>query len=154
MSKTLALLALLLLTSCHTWITHPVDPETRGYDHRAKTHTTHAFLGQANQICLQGKSPTAPVDIFVIPKHPGIVKIVINEQLRFDLKGDTAQLTLQKVTPGQYHADIYLDDEFQVTLSWSIYDCGPKEQSELYKADGSGLKDYCNCEDKPCTTQP
>lgn len=155
MRKTLAALALLALTSCHPWFFHPVDPETRGWDHRSKIHTTFVQIAPNQQICVPWREKTAKVTLIVIPKHPGLVKMVLDDDHIYRLKGESVELVLAKVSPGQYHMDIYLDEEFQLTVSWSVWDCGPAptHDQNLYKPDGSGLKGYCTCEEKPCTTQ-
>ncbi len=148
MRKILLALAFLPLFGC-TALLHPIDPEYTTIDHRPKgPRVTRAWLAQAYQICTPGRENTAPVDIFVLPKHPGVVKFIIDGHLRIGLEGDVVHLLLQKVGYGPHVADVYLDDEFQVTVSWTVWNCGPIDHGDLYKPDGSGLKDYCNCPTK------
>lgn len=145
--RALAALVLLLFSSCATMGIN------REFDHRPKTRLTRAFLGQANQICLPWKKDTTEVDIFVIPKHPGRVKFILQDSLKVELVGESVQLHLAQVTIGAFKADIYLDDEYQLTVSWSVWDCGPRSEEDrnLYRPtrEGSpgGLKGYCpECE--------
>ncbi len=143
------LAATLWLSGC-TSLIHPVDPENQGFDHRSTEPNVFIRLGQASQICLPPKSQTAPVDIFVTLQNmpPQRINFVVDNVIAIDnLYGATVQLHLERVGLGPHHADILVPGfrSAPFTVSWSIWDCGPVEHGELYKPDGHGLKDYCNC---------
>lgn len=131
MSKLIATFLALLMTGCG-WILHPIDTNSHGFDHRAKGPViTKVVMGQADQVCA-GKKGTAPIIVYVLPKHPGVVKLVLNNTYVFKVRSleGSAEFDFKKVEQGPWTADVYLDDEYQMTVYWSVWDCGPEPQKD------------------------
>ena len=159
--KHIAVALALLLVGCHAWIFHPVDSSTWGWDHRSKAPQVMIYLGQNQQMCLEGKKETHEVDIFVQLRNlpAQAIQIEIDHSVLVNnLFGTAVEVHVAAAGQGHHEIRVFVPGfrKEPFTSSFGVYACPPEVKdplSEYHPEIGVMLKGYCTCPDpEPCTT--